>query len=67
MYLYLFCASDTVVLIGADADVEASIIEEDESSVELGRGTNDAVCVAVAEPLVDVVAVRALPSAIAKP
>lgn len=67
LYLYLFCSSEIVVLIGAAASVleEASII--DDASLELGSGTNGAVCVAVAEPLVEVVAVNELPSAVANP
>lgn len=39
----------------------------EDASLELGRGTYGAVCVAVAEPLVEVVEVREPPSAIALP
>lgn len=67
LYLYLFCSSEIVVLRGAAASVleEVSII--DDESLELGRGTYELVCVAVAEPLVEVVVVNELPSAVAKP
>lgn len=40
---------------------------DEEASLELGSGTKSAVCVAVADPFVEVVAVSELPSAVARP